>query len=93
MPYIKTGARVLYDEAINEIIDTVRTNGNEDGDLNYIISRIVVGSLKPATGWKYAIMARVIAVFECAKLEAYRRLAADYENKAIGKNGDIEEYK
>ena len=35
---------------------------------------------------------RAIAVFEAAKLEFYRRIAAPYEDRAIAKNGDIPEY-
>lgn len=92
MPYIKTGGRVQYDFEIDELVSTIRDNDNEDGDCNYVVSRIVAGAMKPAEGWKYAAIARAIAVLECAKLELYRRLAAPYEDGAIQKNGDIPEY-
>lgn len=61
------------------------------GLANYIATRLVLGILKPNAGWNYASLADVVATFECAKQEIYRRLVAPYEEKAIAKNGDLNE--
>ena len=37
----------------------------------------------------YSNCADIIRTLECAKQELYRRSVADYEDKAIAKNGDL----
>jgi hypothetical protein len=37
----------------------------------------------------YSNYADIIGTLECAKQELYRRWVADYEDKAIAKNGDL----
>jgi len=92
MPYIKQDRRTrinkLLDEVISEI--TCQNNFDYDGELNYAISYLVATAFGPI--WRYHYIARAISVFECAKLEFYRRIAAPYEDKAIAKNGDITPY-
>jgi len=40
-------------------------------------------------GVKYATLNTVIGVLECAKLELYRRVVADYEDQKCEENGDV----
>ncbi len=38
---------------------------------------------------RYATIVEAIGALECAKLELYRRLAADYEDQKCKQNGDV----
>ena len=95
MPYIKQANRDTLDDHIDDLLGDIALKEYPecDGELNYIISRIVARTLGPGSGnWSYVDIARAVAVFECAKLEFYRRVAAPKEDKAIETNGDIQEY-
>ena len=83
------------EEKVDSIIKHIRTHtsSDRDGMCNYAISRIVAGSLKPSTGWRYRNLNRAYGTFFSAAAEFYRRLMANHEDKAIEKNGDIPEYK
>ena len=87
MPYIKMEARGKYENAITEIIGILKTQPVEsiDGDLNYIITRILKGSYP----LRYFNLNRAVGVLECCKLEFYRRVAAPYEDTKIKENGDV----
>jgi hypothetical protein len=93
MPYIKADDRLRVMKHLNPLLDELKAIPDDeiDGVLNYVISRIVASTLGWC-GWRYRLAARAIAVFEAAKLEFYRRIAAPYEDRAIAKNGDIPEY-
>ena len=95
MPYIKRDARPWVDCSLDDLIADLRSNppANADGELNYSISRLVSEVLGPEKGpWRYVDIARAVAVFECAKLEFYRRVAAPKEDRAMSENGDIPAY-
>lgn len=94
MPYVIKPKRLLYDPEIESLISKIRLDEEGiDGNLNYVISRIVVGSFKPfGLPWRYGAIARVMAVFQCAALEFYRRIGAKREDEVIAINGDIPEY-
>lgn len=94
MPYIPQSERKLLNASLEELMHQLSLfeDSKQDGALNYCVSRLVAGVLKPASGWRYWKIARGIAVFICAALEFYRRVAAPYEDKAINNNGDIYEY-
>ena len=79
MPYIKQSERDIIDDG--GAVETV-------GQLNYVITRIVDEYLL-AQGVSYSTINGVIGVLECAKLEAYRRVAASYEDEKIEQNGDV----
>lgn len=87
MPYIKMDARSKYEEALKEIIGILKAQPVEsiDGDLNYIITRILKGSYP----LRYFNLNRAVGVLECCKLEFYRRVAAPYEDTKIKENGDV----
>lgn len=79
MPYIKQEDRdrlVIGDEA------------KTAGELNYIISKEIMSYLH-RKGISYAHLNEVIGVLECAKLELYRRVVAEYEDVKIAENGDV----
>lgn len=84
MPYIKKDQRIKFDEYAKKISE----NASNPGDLNYSITVILQEYLKK-TGVRYANINEIIGVLECAKLEFYRRIAQDYENYCVEKNGDV----
>lgn len=90
MPYITQLRRGELDNEIKALQDKLEDLGNEAGDLNYTLSRLVARQFwkKP----KYVKICMCIGTLVCVALEFYRRAAGPYENKAISKNGDIEEY-
>lgn len=93
MPYINQEQRKNLDDYVNELIFNAQQETQFEkrlGVTNYIITRIVLGLLKPKN---YSDMCGVIGTFESAKLECYRRLVGPYEDSAITTNGDLEEYK
>lgn len=96
MPYIQPKKRPVYDTEIELLLKKVLVDEDGmDGNLNYIITRLVAGSMGPGCPtqhWRYKQIARAVAVFECAKLEFYRRVGAMREDEVILENGDIPEY-
>lgn len=80
MPYItKEAAKQIREGRIPET----------SGELNYVLTKVVLGYLanKPKVG--YSEMAEVLSAFEGAKLEFYRRKVAPYEYKKMRENGDV----
>ena len=79
MPYIKQDDRIKI------------KNGQEPttpGELNYIITMKLDSYIKQK-GISYTNLNEVIGVLECAKLEIYRRITAEYEDNKIAENGDV----
>lgn len=98
MPYIIEDQRDYVDEGIDGVLCGIadckdRFPNSVDGVLNYTVSTIVADAINPGRkAWSYADIARATAVFECAKLEFYRRVAGPKEDLAITANGDIPSY-
>ena len=97
MPYIKQKIRDELDPAINNLLSEMsgRLGESRSGILNYVVSRIVPETSHPRTDledWSYVEITEVVAAFECAKLEFYRRVAGPKEDAAIDANGDIRPY-
>jgi len=94
MPYIAEREREILDDAINQVIskliniDTLETQ--RGGLLNYIITRIVLASMK--NDIRYSKINDIIGALQCVQLELYRRLVGDYEDTKIASNGDVKEY-
>ncbi len=80
MPYITADARARLD-----------AGGKPEtaGELNYAITRLVDAYLIQQGEIRYANLNEIIGVFECAKLELYRRVAAPYEDQKRGETGDV----
>ncbi len=87
MPYIKQEDRINYDDRINALITGIKIHQATDGDMNYIITRLLDAAFD-LKNTKYTKINTAIGVLECCKLELYRRKAADYEDSKIEENGD-----
>ena len=79
MPYVKKSDRIRLDDG---------ENAQTAGELNYLITKTVDAYLNREPR-NYARFNEVIGVLECAKLELYRRVIAEYEDTKIHKNGDV----
>lgn len=91
MPYIAQERRRVLDTDIESLQKNLQNLGNNEGDLNYVISRLLGAAFLHET--RYYIIARVSGVLANVKDEFYRRLAVPYEDEAIEKNGDVPEFK
>jgi len=96
MPYIKQedriGLNTVIDDAIVALQDVAPDVLKRPGPTNYMITRIVAGSLKPKEGWSYHSISRAIAVLRDAATEMERRLMGPREDVVIKDNGDVPEY-
>jgi len=84
MPYIKQDRREYLEPYFADIVHRLLS----EGDLNYVITRLVQEFVKDL-GNNYAAFNSAIGVLECAKLELYRRKVAPYEDTKIRVNGDV----
>lgn len=105
MPYIKKELRQKLEKDIiklhTDILDLI-TDEAEKGEsvltstklppgiFNYVITRLLTDYYCPDIS--YFNINTMIGILECCKQEMYRRLSC-YEDGAVQKNGDIEEYK
>lgn len=84
MPYINKDDRLLIEgllTTLNGHIDTI-------GKLNFTITLLVHKYIMEHK-LCYDQLNAVVGVLECAKLEAYRQVAAKYEDKKKMENGAI----
>ena len=81
MPYIEKEDKKALDRSIAHL-STELLNGDFRGRFNYIISSIF-SNMVQANGLSYRLINDYIGVLECAKLEAYRRIAVPYEDGKI----------
>ena len=93
MPYIKPELRTELDNDIDQIIKLIKLYpiDDRDGNVNYTLTRIIMGALEPDEGWKYKNMQRVMGLLACMQQEIYRRKIAPYEDKVAKFNGDVGE--
>ena len=87
MPYIPKEDRKRMDKHIRSLT-TELMKGNQAGNLNYAISTIFANILN-RKGISYGMINEFVGVLECAKLEAYDRIARPYEDSKIASNGDV----
>lgn len=96
MPYIIQSDRHYLADAIYHLCEDMREVTGEvtvgPGVANYVITKIVLGTMKPSGGWTYSTLSSALRVFRDAEAEMRRRLLDPYEDKAIERNGDIPEY-
>jgi len=87
MPYIKQEYREELDIEINKIIRAIDLLDLDtpDGAINYVFTKVLISYFN--TG--YVNIERAIGLLECCKLEYYRRLASEYEDKKSIENGDV----
>lgn len=94
MPYIKNDRRDQLDSKLNDLISQIKNLSHQalsdlDGDLNYTITRLLIGVFDLVDNPKYTKFNTAIGVLEAVKLELYRRFIAPYEDLKISENGDI----
>ena len=90
MPYIKPTRRVLFDAEIEALQQKLLTHQAEEGDYNYVISRIMGAAFLREP--RYHMVARIRGVLLDVAAEFYRRLAGPYEDNALEENGDLSEF-
>jgi len=84
MPYIDQNRRAELDPVITPITDALRSV--KDGDVNYVITRII-DELYGKGG--YSLYNRAMGVLDCAAREFYRRRVSPYEDQKITENGEV----
>ncbi len=87
MPYIKPDRRNQLDPIINDLDDELRRLGDQDGDLNYAVTRLVLGRWR--RGGRYVTANALMGVLSCVAREFYRRHVVPYENQKAVENGDV----
>ena len=91
MPYITSEKRIVLEESIAAVINTLRELESDDplnnfeGNLNYLITTILMRSYADS----YRDVNDAIGVLECIKLEYYRKRAAPYEDLKELLNGKV----
>lgn len=85
MPYIQSERRKPFKKPIGDLMAFVEN----EGDLNYVISKICKRYMQIKEPKNYALLNEIMGVLESAKLEFYRRVVAPYEDVKINENGDI----
>lgn len=81
MPYIKEKDR----KRLAKVCDPATP-----GELNFLFT-VVIRTYIENKGLSYQTINDIVGALECCKLEAYRRVAVDYEEKKIDENGDVYE--
>lgn len=93
MPYIKPERRAALDTIIDGLINRLTEIKATKGDVNYTITRLVLGSMpRPAEGWNYASLSDAISVMRDAATEIERRTMSRYEDCSKLRNGDLSEF-
>ena len=78
MPYIPVTARTL-----------ARSSPLTEGELNFALTMTALTWLDQQGGMSYTNASRVVAAFECAKLEFVRRMLAIYEDRKAAEHGEV----
>lgn len=78
MPYIEPDAR-------KRVLSP--SGPRNAGELNYFITHAIRQFL--GSNYNYASFNEVVGVLECAKLELYRRMVSEYEDRKKKENGDV----
>lgn len=84
MPYIKRKNREKFKD-----VELIALKCDTEGELNYVITKIIMGYLNKRGLIKYAMLNTIVGVLECVRLEFYRRVIKDFENLKKEENGDV----
>jgi len=87
MPYVNEPTREALDPFVRELFTRIEGVG----DLNYVITRLVMHHLL-VQGVNYEDINASLGVLVASMLEIYRRVGASYETLKIFQNGDVPEY-
>jgi len=88
MPYIPTSEKEKVDRGL---IALNLSELNDSGGLNYAIHQIIAQYISQNKE-SYQTYNDIIGALECAKMELYRRLISEYEEKKILLNKDVKPY-
>ena len=88
MPYIAKSEKDKVDKGLLALHLSELTNA---GSLNYAIHQVVAQYISQNKE-SYQTYNDIIGVLDCAKMELYRRLISDYEDKKITQNKDVPPY-
>jgi len=88
MPYINKNRRKILNSDIDTLISLIKNNpfDGEDGELNYIITRIIDATYGEGGYDKFN---RAMGVLDCVSREFYRRKVVPYEDRKMKENGDV----
>ena len=86
MPYIHPELRPKLDYVVHQL---EHPQGLQPGELNYLITKIVLAWLGPPTTRNYARLSAALGVLTDVHDELYRRIVADYEDRKWAENGDV----
>ncbi len=100
MPYIPPKARNQFDPLIDALAERIVAEAKAEGNdaalaglLNYTCTRLALQIVRLQFGrMRYWLIALVTGTFQNIAQEFYRRVAAPYEEKQIGKSGDVDLY-
>lgn len=101
MPYIAPNVRTQFDPLIDELARRIAIEAEADGydgafagPLNYCCTRLALQVVRLRFGKiRYWLIAIIIGTFQNITEEFYRRVAVPYEEKQLGKSGDVDLYK
>jgi hypothetical protein len=82
MPYILPERRPELDVIIEQF------PGLDDGQLNYVFT-LLAHKCVQERGLRYVNLNALVGVFDCAKMEFYRRVVVPYEKRKIAENGGV----
>ena len=85
MPYIQGWRREQLDRRAGVIAGNI---AGSIGELTYVLTKAAVDYLD-GVDLTFAEASAVVAAFECAKLEFYRRVLVPYEEQKRALNGDV----
>lgn len=88
MPYIPTPQKEKIDRGL---IALNLSELSDSGSLNYAIHQIIAQYISQNKE-SYQTYNDIIGALECAKMELYRRLISEYEEKKILLNKDVKPY-
>lgn len=78
MPYLSAADRSWMD---------IHQTPRRVGELNYALTQAVLDFLPENP--RYEDFNAAVGALECAKLELYRRMVAEYEDEKCAENGDV----
>lgn len=89
MPYIKVEDRIELEADLRNLFSSMsKVPDLNAGTLNYLFTRIAHEYLK-VKGKRYQYLNDVSGALQNADKELYRRVAAEYEDECIKRNGDV----
>jgi len=87
MPYIPEQNRPQYDELLEPLARRLVLNGASAGDLNYVITTLLITLWHHAPG--YANGSKLRGVLNDVNSEFYDTIMRPYEDRKIAENGPV----